>query len=929
MADCAELLNSRALSEAQTSSAAASEGRESTEEREAAAVAALAALAAPAAGQEEAAPPRGPKELAAESGSFMSQSSTGASSSPPVMTARSTRDVTHHWLHYSENLNDFIASFCTSAGPAPEARAVGLIEHLEQVRGFWSSSALVTASQWRAFCAYRFFAPFSRDFLLLVYLMLSFFEIPPWCWDDTMTCGDSSVILRSPLSSRLDVREVGAIQCLCLTCFLSNAFAQRHALGCWLPWSRFSCVACALALCDSIASCFNGYGLPPREVYWSTWCRPIVLLGRSESVQYFVKDAVSAILDRRVLDMIFMHITLTLIWAWFGVLMFAEAQSHYFSDYGSSWRSMFICFTTANFPDVMVDVYNESRFYFIYFCSYLVIVLYMTFNVLLAAMFKAYRTQVARRFEEEQRVQQQALNDIFDMLADSGPEGHSRISKDLWHRFWLGYCRHATEEWACNQGEKLFALLDHFANDPYFGIRRSAFQKIGALLVDPAVPIQRTDPVVKSKSSLQILAFMRIFVDVACAASLAVSVAQTDEFVRTRRPPWLRNRFESLVFHTVCLLQLSEVVIKYWVYGYGWKFWRTYRHCTDIVSAVSLVTLEVVALVVLYATTVTVESPEFVKLGRALSVLRVARIERLVYRVGALRRAIHSIVSLLTAFRKIAGGLILTFSFAAVVGIQLFGGQIRKDNAQLLASGFGQSNYYANNFNDFASGLVLLFELMVINNWYVIAGGLAVVAPGSPKVAWAFCIVFYVFNHIVILNNLIASVVECFDRFYGDAIAVVHEDQLLLDGAVPLNRVTESLDDILLEMVAEQPDPMHPNATQELRRQMTLEANQTACEAQTAEAEVSQWIDSGRSTSSELRGKDSVAALEAYHIDCELTAPEDLPPRDREDPSGWLEVFCSEAHVSLPTTFAPRPARGLGVGPRSPRCMKVRQNASA
>ena len=36
----------------------------------------------------------------------------------------------------------------------------------------------------------------------------------------------------------------------------------------------------------------------------------------------------------------------------------------------------------------------------------------------------------------------------------------------------------------------------------------------------------------------------------------------------------------------------------------------------------------------------------------------------------------------------------------------------------------GADKYYPNNFNDFLSGIVTLFELMIVNNWFVIADGI-------------------------------------------------------------------------------------------------------------------------------------------------------------------------------------------------------------
>lgn len=42
---------------------------------------------------------------------------------------------------------------------------------------------------------------------------------------------------------------------------------------------------------------------------------------------------------------------------------------------------------------------------------------------------------------------------------------------------------------------------------------------------------------------------------------------------------------------------------------------------------------------------------------------------------------------------------------------------------RLQNSSYAQAGYAANNFNDLGSGFVTLFELLVVNNWFVIAEG--------------------------------------------------------------------------------------------------------------------------------------------------------------------------------------------------------------
>merc|ERR1712070_1245949 len=64
-----------------------------------------------------------------------------------------------------------------------------------------------------------------------------------------------------------------------------------------------------------------------------------------------------------------------------------------------------------------------------------------------------------------------------------------------------------------------------------------------------------------------------------------------------------------------------------------------------------------------------------------------------------------------------------------------------------------------NNFNDFASSLVTLFELLVVNNWHVLMSGF--IAVTSPWCRWYF-VSFWVLGVVVVLNLVVAFVLEAF-----------------------------------------------------------------------------------------------------------------------------------------------------------------------
>merc|ERR1711904_558794 len=94
----------------------------------------------------------------------------------------------------------------------------------------------------------------------------------------------------------------------------------------------------------------------------------------------------------------------------------------------------------------------------------------------------------------------------------------------------------------------------------------------------------------------------------------------------------------------------------------------------------------------------------------------------------------------------------------------LFGGVINRDTESpyydaVRKSSFGKAGYYPNNFNDLPSALICLFELLVINNWFVISDGFAA-ARGPP--ARLFFVTFYVVVVQLCLNVVVAFVMDTF-----------------------------------------------------------------------------------------------------------------------------------------------------------------------
>ena len=105
------------------------------------------------------------------------------------------------------------------------------------------------------------------------------------------------------------------------------------------------------------------------------------------------------------------------------------------------------------------------------------------------------------------------------------------------------------------------------------------------------------------------------------------------------------------------------------------------------------------------------------------------------------------------------------FYFFSIIGGIIFGGTVNSDLPHILPNDEISTIYIYNNFNDFGSGIITLFELMIVNNWQVIVA-MFIDATGNSSLHWYFIIlVFYFFSVTVALNILVAFALDMFNSY--------------------------------------------------------------------------------------------------------------------------------------------------------------------
>ena len=121
----------------------------------------------------------------------------------------------------------------------------------------------------------------------------------------------------------------------------------------------------------------------------------------------------------------FLLVVITIFYAWFGVVLFydtPQGQRDFSNLIEAAW-TLWICITTANYPDVMMPSYNENRLAGLYFVSFMVVSFFFIMNLILASVVNAYDSVMAERKRSRKEIASRNLTEAFKLM-DPTNVGH-------------------------------------------------------------------------------------------------------------------------------------------------------------------------------------------------------------------------------------------------------------------------------------------------------------------------------------------------------------------------------------------------------------------------------------------------------------------------------------------------------------------------
>ncbi|XP_026277239.1 two pore calcium channel protein 1 [Frankliniella occidentalis] len=483
--------------------------------------------------------------------------------------------------------------------------------------------------------------------------------------------------------------------------------------------------------------------------------RPIFLIDTRSfgAVRRFIRQILQSMPP--ILDMMGLLFFFVSTFALLGFFLFSEdPHNPNFSTLTSSFVSMFVLLTTANFPDVMMPAYSRSTWYALFFISYLCIVLYVLMNLMLAVVYETFTRVERDKFRKLLLHKRQACRLAFRLLVSKQNPTNLRFRQfeGLMHYYapnkspldvlLMFHYLDQSGTGALSQDD-FFRVYDavtltwepQFAHIPWFHTAWPPLQNV----------LQKTHDLVHWKHFELVIYVLIICNGIAMVSRIGQDYNNLQEAARAFAASW-----DTILFLAIFVLEALLKVLGMGLSRYFSSGWNVYDFTVTLAALLGVLL-----------------NYMFPRLT-CIVVLRPLRLLRL-FKMKKRYRDVFGTVVLLSPLMSSALMVILVlYYFFAIIGMELFAGYNLKNccngtpvedfyrwSANTTSSG---GYYYLNNFENIAVSFVTLFELMVVNNWFIVMNAYAVVVHPSSRL---YFMLFYLLTSVV-LTIVVASVLEAF-----------------------------------------------------------------------------------------------------------------------------------------------------------------------
>ncbi|XP_054718016.1 two pore channel protein 1-like [Uloborus diversus] len=465
-----------------------------------------------------------------------------------------------------------------------------------------------------------------------------------------------------------------------------------------------------------------------------------------------------------VLDMLSLLLFFMLIFSVVGFYLFsAIPEDTYFSSLAESFVSLFVLLTTANFPDVMMPSYERSKWSSLFFITFIIIHVYFLMNLMLAVVYETFTRIEKEKFRKLLLHRRKACQQAFRLLVtrtsplqmsfkhfqglmkyfksqnskmdnylmfktlDASRNGYLTL-----HEF-LNVFEASPLSWKPKRNDELwFTYLKGFPLQVFTGINKFVTAYSTDICINVIIAANGIWQVLEASEAFGKHEHLMLFSDGGFAND-AVDI----------------YGYVSVAFVTFYTFEASLKIIGLGFAEYFSSRWNCYDFGVTLLAIGGLI------------------AEQFHFPFSYITILRTLRLLKLFKLKKRYRDVLGTLFIILPRFLSVALVLAILYYFFGIIGMEVLSGYdlvnccknttveqfYRFDNDSSL-----DGYYYLNNFNDFITSQITLFELMVVNNWFIIMNGYACVATEWSRI---YFMSFYVVT-MVVINIVVAFVLEAF-----------------------------------------------------------------------------------------------------------------------------------------------------------------------
>ncbi|XP_029642687.1 two pore calcium channel protein 1-like [Octopus sinensis] len=458
---------------------------------------------------------------------------------------------------------------------------------------------------------------------------------------------------------------------------------------------------------------------------------------------------------RPIFDMLLLLLFFMLIFSILGFYLFSDINNYtYFSTIQDSFVSLFVLLTTANYPDVMMPAYNESRFYVAFFIIYLSLELFFLMNLLLAVVYDKFSS-----------LEKEKLRKLFF---------HKRLGCRYAFQLLVSRQHPATIQLKHFQGMMQYLRPKMSRKDVYLTFKSMNVLSTGSLSLTEFFTVYGCSKLKWKPKNVSTIwsedfryPFNLIFrvlhrivthkcfeyyIYLTIASNFTWIVIETVQMsvqhISVKKYDFTATGvtvfFIYIYVIEACLKILGKGPREYFTTG-----WDLFDFFVTLVSIIGLLG-EIVN-----------HNFYYIMVLRPFRLLRLFKINR------RYRDVLGTFFVIFSRLVSIALTIMMLYYFFGIIGMELIGDVdltncckntsvedfYREDNSTSI-----QGFYYLNNFQNILYSGVTLFELTVVNNWFIIMEGYA-----NAVSEWLrlYFMLFYIVS-MVVMNIVVAFVLDAF-----------------------------------------------------------------------------------------------------------------------------------------------------------------------